>query len=417
MSDSFVCSGAMMRCTMGTSPAKLTVLPIRMVNLTGKPQANISDKMTMVNLAPFGLCRSLAFPPTAAATAAALGTLTPTPCLHNTPMPWMGGKMDYLIKGQPALLKSCKCQCMWGGTISLMTDGQMGEVTHFKYNKTTKDDVPQKFSSTIDSLETSCQEGEGTQQSKENNNGRDLRETFGLVKGDERKAWHIMSPKVKESSKVFQAALEAGYKYDGENNGIVNENPPWNYQKYNAFIINELESWGEKHPGYSPEDARKEVEKLTSCIKDLYNENNTFINELISEESNYSFAVNLAIKNRGKLREAVGLKVGEKAEAHHLIPIEALKRSKVAQAAVDAGFDFNGECNGIIAIDDHGSHSDYNEFIIGALDAWGEKHHDYTTEQAKEMMESLVSYLKHSHHNKMGEHGAPEKLNFNSWIM
>ena len=44
--------------------------------------------------------------------------------LHNTPIPWMGGKMDYLIKGQPALLKSCKCQCLWGGTISLVNDGQ-----------------------------------------------------------------------------------------------------------------------------------------------------------------------------------------------------------------------------------------------------------------------------------------------------
>lgn len=127
MSDSYVCSGAMMRCTMGTSPAKLTVLPVRTVNLTGPPMANISDHKSMVNLAPFGLCRSLGFPPTASATAAAHGHLTPMPCMHNTPAPWMGGKMDYLIKGQPALLKSCKCQCMWGGTISLITDGQVGE--------------------------------------------------------------------------------------------------------------------------------------------------------------------------------------------------------------------------------------------------------------------------------------------------
>lgn len=127
MADSYVCSGAMMKCTMGTAPAKLTVLPTRTVYLAGQPQANISDHQSMVNLAPFGLCRSLGFPPTASATAAAHGHLTPMPCMHNTPAPWMGGKMDYLIKGQPALLKSCKCQCMWGGTISLVTDGQVGE--------------------------------------------------------------------------------------------------------------------------------------------------------------------------------------------------------------------------------------------------------------------------------------------------
>ena len=135
MPDSYVCSGAIMRCTMGTSPANLTVLPIRTVFLTGQPMANISDHKSMVNLAPFGLCRSLGFPPTASATAAAHGHLTPMPCVHNTPAPWMGGKMDYLIKGQPALLKSCKCQCMWGGTISLVTDGQVGEGTQWVQKK------------------------------------------------------------------------------------------------------------------------------------------------------------------------------------------------------------------------------------------------------------------------------------------
>ena len=124
MADSYVCSGATMQCTMGTSKAKLTVLPDRVTDLTGKPQANISDHKSFVNLGPFGRCRSMGFPATASATAAAQGTLTPMPCMHNTPIPWMGGKMDYLIKGQPALLKSCKCQCLWGGTISLVNDGQ-----------------------------------------------------------------------------------------------------------------------------------------------------------------------------------------------------------------------------------------------------------------------------------------------------
>lgn len=124
MADSYVCSGATMKCTMGTSTARLTVLPIRTVFLTGQPMANISDHLTMVNLAPFGRCRSLGFPATAAATAAHHGHLTPMPCMHNTPFPWMNGKNDYIVKGDPALLKSSTCQCMWGGTISLVTDGQ-----------------------------------------------------------------------------------------------------------------------------------------------------------------------------------------------------------------------------------------------------------------------------------------------------
>lgn len=113
-----------MRCSMGTSQAKLTVLPLRTVFLTGQPMANISDHLTMVNLAPFGRCRSLGFPATAAATAAAHGKLTPMPCSHNTPFPWMGGKDDYIVKGDPALLKSSTCSCLWGGTISIVDDGQ-----------------------------------------------------------------------------------------------------------------------------------------------------------------------------------------------------------------------------------------------------------------------------------------------------
>lgn len=127
MADSYVCSGATMKCTMGDQSATLNVLPSRTVYLCGKPMANISDHASMVNLAPFGKCRSLAYPATAAATAAALGALTPMPCVHNTPMPWIGGKSDYLIKNQPALLKSCKCTCMWGGMISITDDGQKGE--------------------------------------------------------------------------------------------------------------------------------------------------------------------------------------------------------------------------------------------------------------------------------------------------
>lgn len=122
--DSYVCSGAVMKCTHGSSTAKLTVLPSRTVWLTGQPMANISDHQSFVNLGAFGRCRSLGFPSTASATAANHGHLTPMPCMHNTPLPWMGGKSDYIVKGDPALLKSSKCSCLWGGTISLVTDGQ-----------------------------------------------------------------------------------------------------------------------------------------------------------------------------------------------------------------------------------------------------------------------------------------------------
>ena len=123
-SNSYVCSGATLKCTMGDKTARLTVLPMRTIDLTGQPMANISDHISIVNLAPFGKCRSLGYPATASATAAHHGHLTPMPCVHNTPSPWMPGKMDYFVKGQPALLKTSKCQCMWGGMISITDDGQ-----------------------------------------------------------------------------------------------------------------------------------------------------------------------------------------------------------------------------------------------------------------------------------------------------
>lgn len=143
MADSYVCSGATMKCSMGTSQAKLTVLPSRTVFLTGQPMANISDHLSMVNLAPFGRCRSLGFPATASATAANHGTLTPMPCMHNTPFPWRGGKNDYIVKGDPALLKSSTCQCMWGGTITITNDGQTS-IVPVDMSKVSKDDFPSK---------------------------------------------------------------------------------------------------------------------------------------------------------------------------------------------------------------------------------------------------------------------------------
>ena len=127
MADSFVCSGARTKCTMGSAPSMLTILPDRTVFLAGMPMGNISDYKPLVNIAPFGLCRSLANPVVAAATAANHGRLQPMPCIPNTVAPWFVGKMDSLIKGQPALLKSCKCACLWAGMISLTDNGQHGE--------------------------------------------------------------------------------------------------------------------------------------------------------------------------------------------------------------------------------------------------------------------------------------------------
>lgn len=122
--DSYVCSSATLRCSYGDSLSTLKVLPSRTIWLTGQPQANISDHESKVNIAPFGKCCTVAFPPTGAATAAAHGKLTPMPCVPGTYYPWMGGKDDVLLQGQPALLKSSRCMCIYGGVITITYDGQ-----------------------------------------------------------------------------------------------------------------------------------------------------------------------------------------------------------------------------------------------------------------------------------------------------
>lgn len=124
MADSYVCSKAKIKCSCGDKISTLTVFPDRTIWLTGEPQANISDHISMRNIAPFGKCHTTAYPATGSATAANHGHLTPMPCVPNTPFPWMNGKNDVLLKGQPALLNSSSCKCVWGGTITITFDGQ-----------------------------------------------------------------------------------------------------------------------------------------------------------------------------------------------------------------------------------------------------------------------------------------------------
>lgn len=119
-----VCGGAMLACSFGMAPSTLTVLPQNKV-ITTQPIANIMDNKPMVNILPFGMCSSLANPTVASATAAALGVLTPMPCVPVTTAPWMPGAPTVLIANFPALNNTSKLMCMWGGVIQISNPGQM----------------------------------------------------------------------------------------------------------------------------------------------------------------------------------------------------------------------------------------------------------------------------------------------------
>lgn len=119
-----VSGGAMMQCTFGVAPSSLMVLPQNKV-MNNMPLANIMDNKPLVNILPFVMCNSLSNPMVAAATAAALGVLTPMPCIPVTTAPWTPGSSTCLIGGQPALNNSCKLMCAYGGSISIINPGQM----------------------------------------------------------------------------------------------------------------------------------------------------------------------------------------------------------------------------------------------------------------------------------------------------
>lgn len=116
------CMGGMMKCSFGVAPSSLMVLPANRV-MTGTPTANIMDNKPMVNVLPFGMCQSPANPMVAAATAAALGVLTPMPCIPNTAAPWAVGAPTVMIGKMPALNSTSKLICNWGGVIELLPPG------------------------------------------------------------------------------------------------------------------------------------------------------------------------------------------------------------------------------------------------------------------------------------------------------
>ncbi len=122
-----VCMGAMLQCTFGVAPSSLVVLPVNRVMTSFVPAANIMDHKPMVNIMPFGMCTSPSNPTVASATAAALGVLTPMPCIPNTVAPWAPGATTVLLANMPALDDTSKLTCLWGGMISVSMPGQMTE--------------------------------------------------------------------------------------------------------------------------------------------------------------------------------------------------------------------------------------------------------------------------------------------------
>ena len=116
--------GANLTCSFGMAPSSLVVLPKNRTMAENKPAANIMDNLPMVNIPPFGMCTSMSNPAVAAATAAALGVLTPMPCTPVTAAPWAPGSPTVLVANMPALTNASMCNCAFGGVITVTNPGQ-----------------------------------------------------------------------------------------------------------------------------------------------------------------------------------------------------------------------------------------------------------------------------------------------------
>ena len=119
-----VCMGAMCACSFGLTPSAFIVTPENRVVASG-PIATVMDNIPMKNIMPFGMCSSMMNPQVAAATAAALGVLTPMPCMPVIPAPWAPGSPTVLIGNKPALNSTSKLMCAFGGVIQITNPGVM----------------------------------------------------------------------------------------------------------------------------------------------------------------------------------------------------------------------------------------------------------------------------------------------------
>ena len=117
-------TGAQLLCSFGTAPSNLCTQSSCLGS--GKPVAVVTDVQPGVNIPPFGMCTSLANPAVAAATAAALGVLTPQPCTMAPAGTWIPTKPSVMMGGKPCLCNDSSLICGCGaGTIKIVSPGQM----------------------------------------------------------------------------------------------------------------------------------------------------------------------------------------------------------------------------------------------------------------------------------------------------
>jgi hypothetical protein len=110
-----VVNTALCTCSFGVAPMTLLATSQQTVMMVNQFAATIMDNKCTT----FGMCNSLSNPTVAAATAAALGVLTPMPCVPLTVAPWVPGCPTVIVGGKPLLNNTSKLMCAYGGVIQV----------------------------------------------------------------------------------------------------------------------------------------------------------------------------------------------------------------------------------------------------------------------------------------------------------
>ena len=105
-------------CSFGAAPAVLTVTSQQTVSICKMPAATIQDGAALSNVPTFGMCSNPANPTVASATAAAMGVLTPMPCVPAT-VAWAAGCPTVTVCKRPLLNSTSKLTCSYGGVIQV----------------------------------------------------------------------------------------------------------------------------------------------------------------------------------------------------------------------------------------------------------------------------------------------------------
>ncbi|MEJ3720582.1 DUF4280 domain-containing protein [Paenibacillus polymyxa] len=121
---SYVVAGAILSCSYGTQPTRLKRPFSHGVYVKNKAQMNIGDYVPGVNIQSFGNCSSPFNPAVQASEMVDIYGVKKAPCVPVLTMPWLNGKSDVKIEGQPALTQNCIHQCLYCGHIQIENDGQ-----------------------------------------------------------------------------------------------------------------------------------------------------------------------------------------------------------------------------------------------------------------------------------------------------